>query len=72
MSETPFGRAREIADRALDLAADERAAFLGQTCGADKELLRLARVLAGEETSTSTPADFLEPLEPKSFWEFWR
>ncbi len=66
MSETPFGRAREIADRALDLAADERAAFLGQTCGADKELLRLARVLAGEETSTSTPADFLEPLEPKS------
>ena len=67
VSEDRFRRADAVFDAALDVAPDDRAAFVDRACGDDMELRddveRLLRAHAKSEAFLDTPAaDFIAPM----------
>jgi tetratricopeptide (TPR) repeat protein len=56
-----FARARELAERALDMPPEERLAYLEETCASEPDLLRTALELAGVALDDGDDG-FLDPL----------
>ena len=60
MSTSTFSRARELAEQALDLPAEQRRGFLEEACGSEPELRETAFELAGVTLADSSRS----PLDP--------